>query len=460
MEYTEFIRGKFSRVGDSGFDACASDISNKLYDWQREIVAWALRKGRAALFCDCGLGKGPMQFQWAQKVCDHTKGNVLIVAPLAVNKQAIREGVKFDVEINQCRTQDDVKPGVNITNYEMVHHFSPELFSGVVLDESGILKAFMGKMRRELTSMFAATPFRLACTATPAPNDHTELGNHSEFLGYYTLQEMQSRWFKNDGFEAGKYVLKGYAEEDFWKWCASWSVCIQSPADLGYSSEGYNLPELHVVPHVVTVDECAFDKGLLIDTTSLNVKTLHDELRKSAPARAQTVADIVNATHDPALVWCFTDYESKELMARIPDAVEVRGSMPAEEKASRMEGFSDGNIRVLVTKPKIAGWGLNWQHCNIMATVGPSYSFESRYQSVRRCWRYGQEREVFDHVIMTRREATIFNVAQAKEGRHNAMAEAIRKVGHDLTVSNRRELVEYHPEKQIKLPLFLRGRAA
>lgn len=459
-EYHDFISGKFVRVGDSGFEVDESNLNAGLYGWQKQIVAWACRKGRAALFEDCGLGKTRQQLAWAEQVVNHTGGKILIVAPLAVNRQTAMEGAAIGVEVTACRTQDDVRPGVNITNYEMIHHFSPEAFTGVVLDESGILKAFMGKMRRQLTEMFSATPYRLACTATPAPNDHDELGNHSEFLGYFSRTEMLSRWFKNDGFEASKYILKGHAEDDFWRWVASWAVCIQSPSDLGYTDDRFTLPPLHVVPHTVKVDECDFDRGLLVDASLLNIKTLHDELRRTAPQRAEMAASIVNPECNPALVWCFTDYEAKELMARIPDAIEVRGSMPFDMKTDRLTAFSEGKARVLVTKPKIAGWGLNWQHCNIMVTVGPSYSFESRYQSVRRCWRFGQKRSVYDHVVMTRREASIFNAAIAKEDRHNTMAEAIRRVGHDLAVMERRELAPYHPKKEIKLPSFLRRRVA
>lgn len=460
LDYQNFIASKNVRQGSAGFDASPSSMLPALHDWQKEIAAWACRKGRAALFCECGLGKTPMQLSWAHAVVEHTGGDVLIVAPLAVNSQTVREGQKFGVDVHPCRTQDDARPGVNITNYEMLRHFDPAHFAGVVLDESGILKSFMGKTKRQLVDFVQAVPYRLPCTATPAPNDHDELGNHSEFLGYFSRAEMLSRWFKNDGFDASKYVLKGHAEDDFWRWVASWAVCIQSPADLGYPGDDYALPPLEVVPHIVAVDECAFDKGLLVDGSALGIKTLHDELRRSAPQRSAMAAEIVNNTDEPAVVWCFTDYEAVELMRRIPDAVEVRGSMPFEVKTERLEAFTNGNVRVLVTKPRIAGWGLNWQHCRTMVTVGPSYSFEARYQSVRRCWRYGQALPVFDHVVMTRREAAIFNAAVAKEERHNSMAESVRQVGHDLTISDRRELVAYAPNKEIKLPAFLFRRAA
>jgi superfamily II DNA or RNA helicase len=453
--YVEFIKSKHIRAGASGFDP--RDINPLLFDWQREIVAWACRKGRAALFEDCGLGKTPQQLEWARQVVNHTGGNVLIVAPLAVGRQTVAEGGKFGIEVHQVRNQDQVRPGINITNYEMVEHFTPEHFAGVVLDESSILKAFMGTTKRLLISMFRGVPYRLACTATPAPNDHTELGNHSEFLGYLTLQEMQSRWFVNDGFDAGKYRLKGHAEDDFWRWVASWAVCISNPEDLGYDGSAFKLPPLSTITHVVQVDETAFDKGMLINVERLSATSLHHELRDTAKVRAEKVAELVNGGTEQAVIWCHTDYEADALMGCLKDAEEVRGSMTVDRKSRTLEGFSLGNVRVLVTKPKIAGWGLNWQHCNLMATVGPSYSFEMRYQAVRRCWRFGQIRPVFDHVVMTRREATVYNAATAKEERHNSMAEAIRKVGHDLTRMTGRNLSPYQPAQAIQLPRFLKG---
>lgn len=451
--YQDFIRSKHVRCGWQGFESGVPH--DTLYDWQKAVVEWACKKGRAALFEDCGLGKTFQQLEWARQVHRHTGGNVLIVAPLAVNQQTAREAERLDMYIAQARTQDDVRHGVSITNYEMLHHFTPESFAGVVLDESSILKSFMGTTKRRLVEWFKCTPYRLACTATPAPNDHTELGNHSEFLGIYSLQEMQSRWFVNDGFESGKYRLKGHAQRDFWEWVASWAVCIQTPADLGYDATGYNLPPLETHQHIVAQDETG--NGMLVDVSKISATGLHQELRKSAPDRADVAAEIVNASTECAVVWCHTDYEADELIKRIPDAVEVRGSMPIEKKSDNLAAFTDGRARVMVSKPRICGWGLNWQHCNLMVTVGPSYSFESRYQAVRRCWRYGQTRPVQDHVIMTRREASIFNAACAKEDRHNDMATAIRRVGHDLTRHGRRELETYSAVDAIKLPAFLEG---
>lgn len=460
MKYADFIKSKRLRTESCGFDVDPSTLPVGLFDWQRAIVVWALKRGRAALFEDCGLGKTLQELSWAQSVARRTSGQVLIVAPLAVGPQVVREGTRFGVEVKQVRHQEEISSPVSVTNYEMLDHFDPEQFSGVVLDESSILKAFMGKTKRKLISMWANTPYRLAATATPAPNDHTELGNHSEFLGLYSLQEMQSRWFVNDGFDAGCYRLKGHAENDFWQWVASWAVAIQSPSDLGYDGSAFRLPDLTTFQHIIPVGETDFSSGLLVNVQAISATGLHQELRKSAPARAESLASIVNASPESWVVWCQTDYEADELTSRIPGSVEVRGSMPHERKADLLDAFSLGQERVIITKPRIAGWGLNWQHCAKMATVSPTYSFESRYQTIRRLWRFGQTRPVEDHVFMTRRESSVFNQAQAKEKRHNSMAESIRMIGHELSVDTRRELKPYNARESMNLPAFLRRETA
>lgn len=457
MKYHEFIASKHIRADSCGFYVPKSEMNPALFDWQKDVIAWACQKGRAALFQDCGLGKTPQQLEWARLVHEKTNGPILIVAPLAVNKQTIKEGIKFNIKVNSARDQSEVKPGLNVTNYEMVDHFDPAMFSGVVLDESSILKSFMGTTKRRLIQMFQSVPYRLCCTATPAPNDSTELGNHSEFLGYFSRAEMLSRWFTNDGFNSSAYRLKGHAQHDFWRWVASWSVAIQTPADLGYTQNGYKLPPLETVEHVVNCDDSALDRGMLVDVSGISATNIHQELRRTAHARADQTANIVNQSDEQFVVWCHTDYEADELNKRIPDAIEVRGSMPIHVKAERLESFTGGDARVIITKPRIAGWGLNWQHCRNIVTVGPSYSFEMRYQAVRRCWRYGQSRKVFDHIVMSARESSIFRVAQAKEKNHMSMANAIKKVGHELSQTKKRELAEYNVNKNIIIPKWLQS---
>lgn len=458
MEYQEFINSKHQRLQSVGFKA---SINNPmLFDWQVAIVEWALRRGVAALFCECGLGKTAMQLAWADAVSRKLKKPVLILAPLAVAEQTRREGEKFGYAVNKLRDMKDLQSGINVSNYEMLHNIDVSVFGGVVLDESSILKAFMGKTRLELTKAFKNTRYKLCCTATPAPNDYTELGNHAEFLGIGSYQEMLAKWFINDSYNVGAYRLKGHAVDDFWRWVAQWAVCIQSPADLGYDGSAFQLPPLETIPHVVQTHHAGTLGFGFVQDTAPSATELHSHLRKTTVARADKAYDIVYdlPIDDPVLIWCFTDYDADELLKVFKDegAKDVRGSMPIAKKEEILTAFSDGELPILITKPKIAGWGLNWQHCNQMITVSPTYSFESRYQAIRRCWRFGQMRPVYDHVVMADTERAIFKAAQEKEQNHMTMADAIARVGHALSVDKVSRLEEYEELAKIKLPSFLR----
>jgi superfamily II DNA/RNA helicase len=276
------------------------------------------------------------------------------------------------------------------------------------------------------------------------------------FLGQYSLQEMQSRWFVNDSFNVGTYRLKKHAADDFWQWVASWAVCLEKPSDMGYEDGGFNLPPLRTVEHVLENAESAMSKGMLFDLEKISAAKVFKELRKSTPARANHAASIVNSTTGPCLVWCQTNDEADALIKAIPDAVEVRGSQKPEKKEELLDAFATGKERVLITKASIAGWGLNFQHCADMVTVSPSYSFEMRYQAVRRCWRFGQTQPVTDNIIMTQKEAQIYHANQHKEKMHTDMVGIFRKTGHDLMPKESRKLEEYKPKTQIKLPAFLR----
>lgn len=456
-DYQDFLQSKFLQSGSHGFDA---DISNEaLFPFQRECVRWSVKKGRSALFQGCGVGKTAQQLTWADIVCQRTNGNALILAPLAVSKQTVREGRKFGVEVNLCRNQDDVRRGINITNYEMMDHFDAGEFSAVVLDESSILKCLTGKTRTKLIKKFAATPYRLCCTATPSPNDYTELGNHAEFLGLMSVKEMLSRWFINDAFNVGDWRLKKHAEQDFWRWVGTWAICMTRPSDIGYPDDGYNLPPLTTVRHILKQDMTDFDHGLLVKKSKPSATELRREMKKSLEDRCDKAAELADGT-DPVILWCNTNDEADALQSRIKDAQEVRGSMPADRKESILEDFAVGNIRALITKPSIAGHGMNYQHCNRMIFVGLSYSFEERYQAVRRCWRFGQKREVFDHVVMGESEVSIFDTVKEKENRHlemeRAMAGSINQFSNDNGIRYR----EYVAEKSIVLPNFLKRSAA
>lgn len=424
--YQEFIDSKNITNDYFGFEP--KNISQSLFDFQQSIVGWAVKKGRAAIFADTGLGKTAMQIEWARQVANHTNGNVLIVAPLCVANQTVREGVKFGVSINYCRSQDAVKSGINITNYEMLKHFDVSTFAGVVLDESSILKSYMGKTKRMIIDACESVQYRLACTATPSPNDYLELGNHAEFLGVMPSNEMIMRFFINDTMEAGAYMLRPHAADKFWQWCASWSVCLSNPSDMGYDGDKYILPTLN--QSFVEVSTESLEPGAdddMFRTVIINATSIHKEGRLTAELRAVEVAKLVNESDEPWLVWCNTNYEADALKGLIPNAVDLRGSDTVEKKESSLEGFIDGSIRVLITKPSIAGMGLNLQHCRNMAFVGLSYSYEDYYQAIRRCYRFGQKREVNCYVMAADSERSILKIIQEKEKAHHTMKSEMTK---------------------------------
>lgn len=408
--YAEFIASKTRAHGDVGFDG---EPSSLLYPFQQEIVDWSLRKGRAAIFADCGLGKTPMQLDWARNVHERTGGNVLILAPLAVSSQTAREGDKFDVQVTVCRDAHDIRPGVNVCNYERLHRVADHPWAGVVLDESSILKAFDGKTRTMLTEWAQQIPLRLCCTATPSPNDHEELGGHSEFLGLFPRRVMLAEFFVNDGIEAGHWRLKGHAGGRYWKWIASWARALRSPADMGYPDDGFALPPLHV--DTISVDADAVSDDRLFAVPVATMQERREARRESISERVDIVADLVNESSDPWVVWCDLNAESDALRKAIPDAVEVRGSDTPEDKESALLAFTNGDARVIVTKPSIAGWGLNWQHCAHVAFAGLSDSYEQYYQAVRRCWRFGQTRPVEVVIVASNREHAVLENVRRKE---------------------------------------------
>jgi DNA modification methylase/superfamily II DNA or RNA helicase len=428
MKYEEFIASKFSYQQSHGFDP--DPITAPLFEFQRAITEWACRRGRAAIFADTGLGKTAMQLEWARQVCRKSGGDVLILAPLCVSAQTVREGKWMGIDVHYCRSQAATVRGVNITNYEMIEHFDLSSFAGIVLDESSILKSYMGKTKRAIIEACQSTPYRLACTATPSPNNHLEIGNHAEFLGIMPSNEMIMRYFTNDTMAAGLYRLKNHARGPFWEWVATWAMCISKPSDLGFDDGDYNLPELRVNWISVNVDDLPPAEGELFRMVELNATSIHKEGKLTAPRRAAEIGKIVNATDGPFLIWCNTNYEADELAEAIPDGVECRGSDSIDKKESTLTGFSSGEHRILITKPSIAGFGMNWQHCANMAFVGLSYSYEDYYQAIRRCWRFGQKREVNVYIACADSERAIINTIKAKEARHNEMkAEMISKIG-------------------------------
>lgn len=434
MRYADFLTRKVTVDPATGIDV-PGDLNPRLFPFQRDIVRWALRRGRAAVFADCGMGKTPMQLVWAS----HAPGPVLILAPLAVSQQTVREGEKFGVEVRHVRSQPDSPEGIYVTNYEMLHHFDPSAFTGIVLDESSILKDKDGKFRNKIIEDFGNTPFRLACTATPAPNDYGELGNHAEFLGAISMTEMLSTFFVHDGGSTQDWRLKGHAQGDFWRWLCSWAVMLRKPSDLGYEDAGFVLPPLTYHEHVVRATETP--DGFLFP---IEAQTLGERIaarRSTVTDRVAACARDVNASSEPWVVWCNLNAESEALAQAIPGAVEVRGSDDPDTKEANLLRFSAGAFRVLVTKPSIAGHGMNWQHCRNVAFVGLSDSWEQYYQAVRRCWRFGQEHEVNVHVYTADTEGAVVANIKRKEEDAARMADEMVEHMHDLNAENVRGTV-------------------
>lgn len=451
MNYEEFIQSKITTFQNYGFDIGKEDLNPMLFDFQKDIVRWALKKGRAAIFADCGLGKTPMQLEWANQIYKHEGGKILILAPLAVATQTQREGEKFHIPVNICESQEDVRDGINITNYEKLEKFDANEFIGIVLDESSILKSFTGKTRTQIISNFAKTPYRLACTATPAPNDYMELGNHSDFLGVMTQAEMLSMYFVHDGGHSSKWRLKGHAECKYWEWLASWAVFIDNPKNLGYEVDGYDLPQLNV-NQIVVDNKPAFMRKMTL-TQRRNARN------STIDIRCQQAADLVNNSDETWLVWCDLNAESTKLHQLINNSVEVKGSDSIEHKSSSMLDFAKDKIHCLITKPSIAGFGMNWQNCRNMIFVGLSDSYEAYYQAIRRCWRFGQTHDVNVYIIISSKEGAVKVNIEHKQRAAEKMTTEMIKLTKDITTKELRQTTrittEYNPTVVMKLPKWL-----
>jgi hypothetical protein len=452
-DYATFVARKHLRAAHVGF--APVDLHPSLFPHQRDTVDFLCRIGRGAAFLDTGLGKTFVQLEWARQVVRHSNGRVLVLTPLAVAAQTVREGEHFGIDAAQVHDRDPETPIV-VCNYERMDVIDPTAFVGAVLDESSILKSFNGATRTRLIDTFRSAPFRLACTATPAPNDHMEIGNHAEFLGVMRSAEMLSRFFINDTATASQeWRIKRHAVDAFWAWVASWSRCVAMPSDLGHQDDGFALPPLDEIRHVVATDADPSGDGMLFRVADLSATGLHREKRRTVSARADHVAALVASDPaEPWIVWCDSNDEADALLVRIPDAVEVRGNMTADEKERRLLAFSDGAVRVLVTKPSIAGFGLNWQHCARVAFVGLSYSYEAYYQAVRRCWRFGQSRPVQVHQVMADSEVPILDAINAKAGAHVEMKDRMRAAMRRAQVPVA-SLTAYNPQVPMRLPRFM-----
>lgn len=425
QDYRAFIAARRGSMPKAGLDP--APMCDAMKSHQITAVDFALRSGKSAMFLDTGLGKSLCELEWAQQVSDETGKPVLILTPLAVAGQMIREGQKFGIEARQIREQHEVGAGIMVANYERLPKLDPATFGGIVLDESSILKSFAGRTRNMLMDAFRDCRFKLAATATPSPNDHMELGNHAEFLGVMRQQEMLSKWFINDTSTASQdWRLKGHAVEDFWSWVASWSRCATLPSDIGGDDTGYVLPDIDRKIHVVSADrQQDVEQGLLFRIPEMSATSFHKEKRLTIRDRCELAASLANHGK-PVTVWCESNEESALLTKLVDDAIEVRGDQKPEEKEARLLGFADGKYRAIVTKPKLAGFGVNWQHCAHAVFASISFSYEQHYQAVRRSHRFGQDERVRNDIVITDTEATIWQAVNDKAERHEEMKKGMR----------------------------------
>ncbi|WP_066485033.1 helicase [Sphingomonas sp. CCH9-F2] len=424
-DYAAFLAGKAAIDPPTGISE-PDGLPAALSDFQAAIVPWALRRGRAALFAGTGLGKTVMELAWADAVARHTNRPVLILTPLAVAAQFVGEGDKFGIGVTRASQDSDVRgAGAYVTNYDKLARFDMDRLGGIVLDESSILKAFDGKTRHALIAGARRIAFRLAASATPAPNDFMELGNHAEYLGVMTHAEMLATFFIHDGGDTSKWRLKRHAEGEFWRWVASWAVMLTRPGDLGFADGAYQLPPLRMHEHLVEVDGPQAGMATLF---AMEARTLSERLaarRDSIVPRVDTAAALLSAHDRPAVAWCNLNAESEALTRAIPGAVEVRGGDAEGRKEEVLGAFAAGQVRVLVTKPSICGFGMNWQHCHDTAFTGLNDSFEQLYQAVRRFWRFGQQHAVDAHLIAARTEGAVLANLKRKEADAARMQEAM-----------------------------------
>lgn len=456
--YEEFLRGKELRAEATGFDVDRDSITPYAFDYQKDIIAWACKKGKCAILTGCGSGKTLMQLEWCRKVHEHTKKPVLIVAPLSVVRQTKNEAAKFEIaDVTICRKQNDVQDGINITNYEMIEHFVPSEFSAVCLDESSILKSFTGKYQNLLTEMFCKTPYRLLCTATIAPNDYTEIGTSCEFLGIMSRTEMLATYFIHDGGDTAKWRLKKAGVNKFWEWFATWAIYFNSPKDLGYEGEGYDLPPLNI-KQIFT--ESKPEEGTLFVQLAETLDERRSARKESLEDRTDHAADLANGKMwDQWLVWCDYNDESAVLKKKIDHCVEVKGSDEPEFKAEASLDFADGKIHALVSKPSIFGFGSNFQSCHNMIFCGLSDSYERFYQAVRRCWRFGQKQAVNVYIILSEKEMNVLENIKRKQKQMDEMQKRMTALMKEVTLSEIRHTTRittaYLPDKEMKKPAWI-----
>lgn len=452
-DYDTFLASKKPRAHASGIEPPA--LNPDLFDFQAACVDFALRQGRCGLYLDTGLGKTFCELEWSDKAKHAGNGYALIWTPLAVARQFEKEGLARDYDCRVIRDQSEARPGINICNYDRRDKIDPDQFGCVAFDEAGIFKNFGGRTTRDMTEAFRDHRFKLAATATPAPNDHMELGTQAELLNAMNSNEMLSRFFINDASTASQtWRLKKHAENEFWEWVASWSRMAQSPEDLGFDGARFVLPELKIIRHRAAYGNVKPMDGSLF-ALETSATAIHDVKRQTIANRADRAAEIAEGK-DACVIWCDTDYEADALADRIPDAIEVRGSMSIERKEENLAAFSDGSVGKIITKPSVAGRGLNWQFCNRMVFVGRSFSYEAWYQAVRRCWRFGQTRPVDAHIIVAEGEDQIGRVIDRKAGEHASMKRAMA-AAMKRAVANKSRMKEYVPNFKGRTPTWLQS---
>jgi len=454
MTYAEFLARKHIADVPTGFEP--GPLPGKLFAWQADIARWGCRRGRAALFEDCGLGKTPQQLAIAQQIVDHTGGNVLILAPLGVVAQHVREGQKFGIAVHRVRDQSEVQPGINVSNYERLHLFDLSRFVALILDESSILKSFDGATRTAIIEKSARTEYKLACTATAAPNDYMELGNHAEYLGVMTGSEMFSTFFVHDGGETSQWRLKGHAEKEFWRWVCSWAINIRKPSDLGYDDGAFTLPPLRMHEHIVDGNQKMDGYLFALPASTLAERRL--ARKATLGERSRLAADMATSDRDQWLLWCNLNAEADEL-ERLTGFSQIAGCTPEADREKIALAFLDGSIRGVITKPSIWGYGMNLQCCHKAAAVGISDSYEDFYQVIRRIWRFGQTSPVDFHIIISRLEGAVLANIKRKEA--NAMRMATEMVRNMADISSAeikgitRDITPYHPTTAMAIPQWL-----
>lgn len=456
MQYSDFIVTKSQQHMDAGFEANESLFPTAIFPHQSACVKYACKRGRAGLFLDTGLGKTITQLTWAHQVLNHTNQSVLVLAPLAVASQTEREGAKFGIKAKQVSNQSEITDsGIYVTNYEKLSHFDADKFSGIVLDESSILKGMMGKVRQQITDFASVIPYRLSCTATPSPNDFMEIGTQSEFLGVMTQIEMLAMYFIHDGGDTAKWRLKGHGRAKFFEWMATWSIFLTSPSDIGFDGSSYVLPSLYLHQHTVETEP---EDSLFVEPAQ-GLLERNRARKESVYDRCKKAADIVNAIDDPIMVWCNLNDESALLKQLINESVDVKGSDSPEHKTRSMLDFADGKIKCLISKPSIAGFGMNFQSSHHAVFVGLSDSWESYYQAIRRQWRFGQKNDVYVHVIAADTEGAVVDNIRRKDDQHKQMMAsmmAIMKQYIEREVFGARlNKTEYDPQVEMTIPYWI-----